>query len=178
MLFEGKNHYRTNPLKISRDKLSPAMSKQNIDYHYDVHTKNYAKQANLHYDDFNIAGITLHNLWWATLQDAQKNNSPSGDILELINKKHKSFTNFKEQWKEAALSIQGSGWVALTYTGRIQTISNHRLVTGAIMLLDMWEHSYYPTHGPDKKKYIDSMWEVYNWKEINKRLVEFEKGDL
>lgn len=173
----GTKQYRAVPLKFKQADLAPVLSEQNVQYHYDVHTKNYAKGANASGDEFNIAGIELHNIWWASLT-APHNKKPSGDLLELIEKKHTSFEKFKEEWRDSALEIQGSGWVALSYTGRVFTIRNHARFDGIVMLLDMWEHSFYPTYGPDKKSYIENMWKIYDWDAINKRLVSIQKEKM
>ena len=176
-LFENAS-YRAKPLKYSTAELSPVFTKQNVEYHYEVHTKNYAKQANKQADPFNVAGIELHNIWWSTLAPPQANNVPTGEVLDVIIKKHKGFEEFKTIWKDTALDLQGSGWIAMMYTGRVLTIKNHSRLDGIVMLLDMWEHSYYPTYGPDKQKYIESMWKIYNWKQINKRVITFQKDNI
>ena len=68
--------------------LSPVLSKNNVDYHYNVLTKAYVRRYNEGEGDpdFNYGGAKLHNLFWSQLHKRKPGNKPSGAIKELINK--------------------------------------------------------------------------------------------
>jgi len=161
-----------NPLPYARDALEPVMSKATVDLHYGVLSKGYVDRYNNKEGDdrFNYGGAHLHNLFWAHLQPPSSGNKPDGASEELINKKFKSFENFKEKFIETAKKLQGSGWVYMDVSGKIDTIPNQDFKRGTeiVMLVDMWEHSY--LLDTDKNKYLDNIWRIINWSVINDRL--------
>jgi len=161
-----------NPLPYARDALEPVMSKESVDLHYGVLSKGYVDRYNNKEGDdtFNYGGAHLHNLFWAHLQPAASGNKPSGASEELINKKYDSFENFKEKFIETAKKLQGSGWVYMDVSGKIDTIANQDFKRGTeiAMLVDMWEHSY--LLDSDKNKYLDNIWRIINWSIVNDRL--------
>jgi len=60
--------------------LSPVLSKDNVDYHYNVLSKGYVDRYNAGEGDpdFNYGGAKLHNLWWTQLKKPAGSNTPSG----------------------------------------------------------------------------------------------------
>jgi superoxide dismutase len=65
ILREGKpDKLKIEELPYSPRDLSPAISRDTIDYHYDTLAKTYAKRYNANEGDpdFNEAGVFLHNI--------------------------------------------------------------------------------------------------------------------
>lgn len=168
-ILEGKEYPKLDKLSFPKDALSPVMSKKTIDIHYDILTKNYHKNSKSG-DPFQIAGAFLHDLFWENLKSPTENNKPSNNCLELINDKFDSFVKFKTDFEESATTIQGNGWCALTKSGKIVQIPNHKKRSDIILLLDMWEHAYFLDYGADKKEYTKNFWKIINWEVINGRL--------
>ena len=137
--------------------LSPVLSKNNVDYHY---------------NDFNYGGAKLHNLFWSQLRKPTPSNKPSGAVKELIEKNHKTFDAFKKEMLRMAMSIQGSGWVYMARNGSIKKTPNQSYKTDILMPIDMWEHSFmdYIPAKDAKKKYVESMMRIIDWEQINQRL--------
>lgn len=162
----------TTPLPYAPRDLEPVMSRETIDYHYEHLAKGYAQRYNRGEGnpEFNRAGSFLHNKFFPQFREPKGANRPKGAILELIEKEFKTFEDFKEKFKEAALAIQGSGWVYLSTQGEIKTIRNHAVRTDIALLLDMWEHSYALQYKSDKSAYIDGFWRIINWDAINQRI--------
>ena len=52
--------------------LSPVLSKDNVDYHYNVLSKGYVDRYNKKEGDpkFNYGGAMLHNLFWTQVKKA------------------------------------------------------------------------------------------------------------
>jgi len=171
-LLESKKEkkYHLLPLSYSFEGLSPILNKQNIIWHYNFHSKGYEKKANEQNDTFSIAGLFLHNIWWSILSNPKKNNKPELETNNLINKNFVSFSNFKNEFTERAAATKGSQWVAFLKSGKIVIIDKHKIIKNIILLLDCWEHSWYPTYGPNKNKYIKNYWKIINWNEVEKRL--------
>lgn len=162
----------TTPLPYAENALDPVMSKETIDYHYEHLAKGYAKRYNAGEGsaDFNRAGNFLHNKFFTQLKAPKGANRPKGAVLELIERKFKTYEDFKIAVKETAMKIQGSGWVYLSTGGEIKTIKNHAVRTDIALLLDMWEHSFVLDYLWDKEKYIDNFWKIVNWNIVNERL--------
>lgn len=157
-------------LPVLESKLSPVLSKENLDIHYGILYKNYVKKALSGEGDYQIAGAKLHTLFFEQLQEPKENNQPSDEIKDLIVKKFDSFVGFKKQLTELALSINGSGWVYLTTSGSLKIIENHKDVPDIALIIDMWEHSFLIDYGADKEQYLKEMWKIINWSIINSRI--------
>ena len=104
--------------------LAPVLSKENIEYHYNVLTRGYVDRYNNKEGDpdFNYGGAMLHNIFWAQLQAPQGTNRPTGAIKELIEEKYKSFAEFLDAVIIKSMSIQGSGWVYLAKNGKLKPL--------------------------------------------------------
>lgn len=162
----------TAPLAYDFDDLSPVMSRDTLEYHYENLAKNYAKRYNSGEGnaDFNRAGSFLHDKLFSQYQKPKRANLPKGDVAELIESKFKTFDDFKSAIETAAMSLQGSGWIYLSTGGEIKTIRNHAVRTDIALLFDMWEHAYALDYKWNKKQYLDNIWKIINWDVINQRL--------
>ncbi len=124
-------------------------------------------------------GHVNHTVFWRCL--CPQGHGPTGPRAELaraIREDFGSITNFRRVFKEAAMAHEGSGWAWLVYRQDrslvVSTTANednplmkdhvpwHR-AGRPILALDLWEHSYYETHGNDRERYIDTWWNVVNW---------------
>ena len=110
-------------------------------------------------------------MFFAQFLEAGNTTTPSGAIEKLIVEKYGDFPKFKEEFKAAALAIQGSGWVYLSRAGVIKTIKNHKIVTDVVFLIDMWEHAFQMDYMSNKAKYVDNIWKIIDWGKIEARLI-------
>jgi Fe-Mn family superoxide dismutase len=97
-------------------------------------------------------------------------NKPNGISLSVINKKYGSFDKFKDELKQTAMKIQGSGWVYMAKNGEIKTITNHQIKTDIALLIDWWEHAWAKDYGANKSKYLENIWKIINWDKVNARM--------
>lgn len=172
-LLESKDQELTlEPLAYDRADLAPVLSKQNIDYHYGKLAKGYVTRFNEGEGDrdFNRAGAFLHNHLFVQFREPKGSNAPTGAVKELIERKHKSWDDFREAFAQAAMGIQGSGWVYMDSLGEIKTIVNHEIRSDIVLLVDWWEHAWYTDYGPNKAQYLKNIWRIINWDIINARL--------
>ena len=170
VLNEGKPHkLEIKELPYDNGDLSPAISKETIEYHQGKLAKTYAERDNKGEGDptFNEAGVFLHNILFQQYQSPQANNTPTGAVLELIESKYKNFNSFKEEFEKVAMSVQGSGWVYLAKDGKIKTITDHAIKKDIVVLVDWWEHAWALDYQSDKKKYLANQWKIINWESIN-----------
>jgi superoxide dismutase len=172
-LLEAKNQVELEQIKLpyARTALSPVISSTSIDYHYGKLYKGYVDRFNKKEGDrtFNEAGAYLHNIYFGQFRPPGT-RKPTGVILSIIQRNHKDYTDFKKEFKEAAMKVQGSGWIYLSRSGQIKTIHNHQKRTDIALLLDMWEHAFNLDYHSDKSKYIDNFWRIIDWDAVNRRL--------
>jgi Fe-Mn family superoxide dismutase len=171
-LTEGRPvSLKIDTLPYDKKDLSPVLSKETLEYHYEHLAKTYAKRYNAGEGDpvFNEAGVFLHNILFQQYQESTANNNPTGESLELIEKHFKTFAKFKDEFTKVAMSIQGSGWVYLSKDGKIKTITNHAIKKDIVVLVDWWEHAWALDYQQDKKKYLENQWKIINWEHINAR---------
>jgi len=162
----------TTPLPYGVQDLDPVMSEATLDYHFEHLAKGYARRYNAGEGnaDFNRAGSFLHNKFFPQFRKPKIGNKPRGAIAELIESKFETWEDFQEAVKEAAMKIQGSGWVYLSTGGDIKTIPNHAVRTDIALLIDWWEHAYSLDYKWDKERYLNNIWRIIDWDVINDRL--------
>ncbi|GAV76079.1 Sod_Fe_N domain-containing protein/Sod_Fe_C domain-containing protein [Cephalotus follicularis] len=99
----------------------------------------------------NAAQVWNHDFFWESMQPGG-GGMPIQGLLEQIEKDFGSFTKFRENFIEAALSLFGSGWVWLVLKReekRLAVIKTSNAITPLvwddipIICLDMWEVSNY-----------------------------------
>ncbi len=191
------------PLPYKYEALEPVISKQIMTLHHDKHHASYVNGANAALEKleksrkgemeidvkavlrdltFNANGHILHSIFWPNMQSPQENNMPGGKIADLINEDFISFDSFKKEFGTAAKTVEGSGWAVLGYEPEtkqliVMQIEKHNLSHVAnmkiLLVLDVWEHSFYLQYLNDKAKYVDSWWNVVNWNDVEKRFSKF-----
>jgi Fe-Mn family superoxide dismutase len=162
----------TTPLPYGMKDLDPIMSSATLDYHFEHLAKGYAKRYNSGEGnaDFNRAGNYLHNKFFPQFRAPKTGNKPKGAALALIEEKFKTFEDFKQAIHDAAMKIQGSGWVYLSTSGEIKIIKNHAVRTDIALLIDWWEHAWALDYQQDKERYLENIWRIIDWNVINERL--------
>ena len=162
-------------LPFKSSDLEPVLSSESIDFHYGTLARGYVDRYNSEEgdSDFNYAGAILHNIYFPQLMPAKNSNKPQGKAKQIIDEKYGSFENFKEKFAEAAMGIQGSGWVYMSKNGDIKTIKNHAVRNDIAMLVDWWEHAFvtdYNLYKDMKPRYLKNHWRIINWEVVNHRL--------
>ena len=171
-LTESKEKLELVKLPYAKTALSPVMSQSTINNHYGKLAKGYVDRFNKGEGDstFNAAGAYLHNLFFPQLRAPRTTNKPTGAVKTLIERKFKTFENFKEEFAEKAMKLQGSHWIYLSKNGTIKTIPNHQKRQDIALLIDWWEHAWAIDYGADKAKYLKNIWKIINWDIVNQRL--------
>jgi Fe-Mn family superoxide dismutase len=124
---------------------------------------------------FEFGGMRNHEYYFSSLSGGTKEINKEGMLYKEIEKEWDSFENFLSTFKSVAMT-RGIGW-AMLYNDKINNkliISwvdeqhiGHLVGASPILLLDMWEHSYYLDYTPaEKKKYIESFFVNLNWEKI------------
>jgi len=202
----GKRFYVLPKLPYDYKDLEPYISEEQLKIHYEKHHQGYVNGANAIFEklekarkdgvdldikstlkalSFNIGGHIFHSLFWPNLAPSVKGGGEPGGVLsDTIEKEFGSFERFKKEFTEAAVSVEGSGWAALTFcrqTNRpiIMQIEKHNTniypMFRILMVLDVWEHAYYLDYKNARAKFVDAFWNIVNWDKVNKRLEELLK---
>jgi Fe-Mn family superoxide dismutase len=122
----------------------------------------------------NGGGHANHSLFWRTMEPKHE-GSTFGDLARAIPDTFGTFTNFKEQFTTLSLDVFGSGWTWLSVSAQGKlTLSNTSnqdspLSYGAkpILCLDLWEHAYYLKFQNRRLEWIESWWNLVNWREVS-----------
>ena len=201
--MEKTKFYVLPQLPYDYKDLAPYMSEEQLRIHHSKHHQAYvnganailqrldkARKENAEIDikstlkelSFNIGGHLLHSLFWGNLAPPSKGGGkPSGVLGDVLDKEFGSFERFKKEFSQTAVSVEGSGWAALTLckqTGRpiIMQIEKHNAnvypMFRILMVLDVFEHAYYIDYKNDRAKFVEAFWNIVNWEEVNKRLEE------
>jgi Fe-Mn family superoxide dismutase len=175
MMKEAKEEQlELEKLPYNLDALQPVLSKQNVDYHYDVLSRGYVTRYNNKEGDadFNYGGAKLHNFWWQQFKPAKESSTIDGPIKQTVFANYGDLKGLADKLVEAAMTIQGSGWVYLTKTGTIKTTPNQSFRSDVFMPIDMWEHSFtdYIPAKDAKAKYVTAVLKLIDWNKLNRRL--------
>jgi len=203
MKLEETKFYVLPKLPYDYTDLAPYMSEEQLRIHHSKHHQAYVNGANailqkldkarkegieldvkstLKELSWNIGGHLLHSLFWGNLAPAGKGGGKPGGVLgDAIEREFGSFERFKKEFTQAAVSVEGSGWAALTFcrqTNRpiIMQIEKHNTnvypMFRILMVLDVFEHAYYIDYKNERAKFVDAFWNIVKWDEVNKRLQE------
>ena len=134
---------------------------------------------------FQGSGAILHQMFFENLKSTKSQENIKDFKLERdIIKDFGGFDKFKNQFIAASSNIEGSGWGILVWSRELNRLEvlqceKHQNLTlwGCIpiLVLDMWEHSYYLQYKTEKLNYINAIWNIINWKEVNKRYLRIIK---
>ena len=183
------------------DALEPYYNRETLDIHYNILYKGYVDNTNKTLEkleqarrtdnfenikclekelSFQGSGATLHQLFFENMGPAIPTN-PSIKLMEQINKDFTSYDKFKSQFSASSIAVEASGWNLLVWVPRFKKLEilqceKHQDLTlwGCIplLVLDMWEHSYFLQYEAKRKDYVNAWWNIVNWNVVNKR---FEK---
>ncbi|MFV0497841.1 MAG: superoxide dismutase [Candidatus Fimivivens sp.] len=191
------------PLPYTYDAMEPFIDAKTMKIHHDKHLQGYVNNLNEaleHYPKLqrlplealvtlpetlpapirnaiknNAGGVYNHRFYFNGLIPAANAKSPFGMLLEDIIKTFGSFDVFKSAFKNAALSVFGSGyaWLTVDNSGDLKIIKTANQDTPLswnrcpILNIDVWEHAYYLKHHNMRANYIDDWFNVVDWEKAN-----------
>lgn len=185
-------------LPYTLNSLEPYYNRETLDIHYNTLYKGYVDNTNkteeklararLENNFENIkclerdlafygSGVILHELFFLNM-GIPVPTMPSTKLMEQITKDFGSFDKFQNQFIEAAKTVEASGWCLLVWVpefNRLEVLQceKHQNLTlwGCIpiLVLDMWEHSYFLQYKANRAEYINEFKNIINWNVVNKR---------
>lgn len=123
------------------------------------------------------AGAILNHQLYFLNMNPGGSHEPVGSVAEAILKQYGSYTQFMEALKLEASHLVGSGYLFLVLDSNqkllimVTTNQESPYLYGMIpiMVMDLWEHSYYLDYRYHRDTYIDAFFRVIDFDEINKR---------
>lgn len=185
-------------LPYSLSALEPFYSQETLNIHYNILYSNYIentnkteeklKQARRNNDFENIkclekelafqgSGVILHELFFENMGPIAT-AGPDMKLMNQINQDFGSFATFKSQFTASSKVVEASGWNLLVWVPewkklKILQCEKHQNLTlwgcKPILVLDMWEHSYFLQYKANRAEYINAFWNIVNWNEANRR---------
>lgn len=185
-------------LPYPKNALEPYYNEKTLNLHYEILYKGYVDNTNKtlqklenarNNNDFSSikclerdlsfygSGAILHEMFFKNMSLPSPSKIEDG-LLQQIIKYFGSFEKFKEQFKNAAQTVEASGWCILVWVPNFKKLEilqceKHQNLTlwgcNPLLVLDMWEHSYYLQYTTKRPEYIENFWNIINWNEVNQR---------
>ena len=174
--------------------LEPVTSEQTVSFHYGKHHAGYVANLNRLVADTawenqsleeiiagadgvifnNAAQIWNHTFFWNSMSPDGGGQPADSALAQALEQSFGSYDAFAEQFKATATGLFGSGWVWLVANGQgavsLTTTTNANLplrdnpAERALLVLDVWEHTYYLDFQNNRAGFIDGWLErLANW---------------
>lgn len=194
--------FKAKPLPYTYDSLEPYISTETLHFHHDKHYQTYVDKLNAALKDYpqfqnlslenllknlndipeaiktavtnNAGGVYNHELYFAGMT-APSDSVVSNELTNEIINNFTSYEDWKNEMKNAAISVFGSGWAWLVkdndnglqiVTTKDQFVPDLNMYT-PILLIDVWEHAYYLDYQNLKPNYADNWFKLINWEYLN-----------
>lgn len=121
-------------------------------------------------------GMRLHEYFFESLGEEQE-IEPGSKIHKFLEENFGSFEAWQEDFVSCA-KMRGIGWVALyqDHQGKLNNFwisehdGGHPAGAKILLILDVFEHAFFPDFFGDKGAYIESLLKHIDWKVVEKRL--------
>ncbi|MCP4393694.1 MAG: superoxide dismutase [Alphaproteobacteria bacterium] len=174
--------------------LEPHMSEKTFEYHHGKHHQAYVNNLNnlikgTEFENMSLVDIIKsskeknpavfnnasqtwnHEFFWNCMKP-KGGGAPKGDVKKAIDAAFGSYENFTEEFKKAATTLFGSGWVWLIVDKEDKLQIGQSTNAGSplahdltpILTLDVWEHSYYLDHQNARPDFVSVFLDkLVNW---------------
>ncbi|MFA5184075.1 MAG: superoxide dismutase [Patescibacteria group bacterium] len=190
-------------LPYERAALEPHMSAKTLDFHYGKHHQAYVDNLNkllagTELEKESLENIILksannaertgifnnaaqhfnHTFFWDCLRPAAKGSAPSEPVSAALSQSFGSLEMFYTEFKIAAASLFGSGWVWLVKDGEqlkiLKTANGDNPIAHGlkpVFALDVWEHSYYLDYQNRRADFVEAVLQnLINWEFVAKNI--------
>jgi Fe-Mn family superoxide dismutase len=183
-------------LPYQLNALEPVISQRTLEFHYGKHHQAYVNNLNnlvpgtkfekasletiIKEADGGIfnngAQVWNHTFFFSSLTP-NGTGEPDGVLAEDITKAFGSFSEFKEKFSKAAVTLFGSGWAWLVKKpdGSLEIVqesnAGNPLKKGMtpILTCDVWEHAYYLDYQNKRPDFVEAFWKLVDWKAVASR---------
>jgi Fe-Mn family superoxide dismutase len=197
--------FHLRPLPYELDALEPHLSKKTLEFHWGKHHRSYVENLNKQIEGtdaerFNLSELVLqgynngnplpyfnnagqiwnHEFYWSSMCRGGGGEPPQDqELQELLVKNFGSYDEFAKEFKKAATSQFGSGWVwlVLKKDGKLEIIKTSNAFTPIVwdhiplLVVDVWEHAYYLDYQNRRPDYLTSFLDsLVSWQAVAERL--------
>jgi len=127
----------------------------------------------------NAGGHYNHTLFWQILAPENKQGEISNELRSAMDLEFKHLDSLKKKLEVAATKHFGSGWAWLIVTpdkklkvtstsnqdNPIMDVAKERGIP--ILGIDVWEHAYYLKYQNKRGDYLNSVWQLIDWKMVS-----------
>ena len=196
-LTDGEGNFALQSLPYNENFLEPSMDQETLHLHYTFHHGDAVKAANKDLAmikkaidensldtvdywtkklSFHLSSHILHTIFWTNLTN--KKSDPSGSLLKQIEKDFGTYDKLKILISKTSKGVDGNGWGILgyqPYTGKLTVLQceNHEKLTQwgviPILVIDVWEHSYYLKYRNRRAEFVDNLFPIINWDNVAQR---------
>jgi len=196
-LVDKDGNFALQPLPYNENFLEPGMDQETLHLHYTFHHGDAAKAANKDLQmvkkaldennvevvdywtkklSYHLSSHILHTIFWTNL--TKKKTDPTGDLLKQIEKDFGTYDKFKLLISKTSKGVDGNGWGILGYHPYTQKLTimqceNHEKLTQwgviPILVIDVWEHSYYLKYRNRRAEFVDNLFSIINWDNVAER---------
>lgn len=195
--------YNLPALPYKEDALEPILSKRTLEIHYGKHHATYVANLNqlvvgtpFENQELetiivmgegaifnNAAQVWNHTFFFQSLAPLHQGGEPDEALKELLLSQWGSMEEIKKQFIQAGSTLFGSGWVwlAIDKQGKPVIMQGGNATNPLqqnykpLLVFDVWEHAYYLDYQNRRVDYLNALWELINWNEINHRYQELKK---
>lgn len=116
-----------------------------------------------------------HDFYWSGITPKDSSGKPSDKLLKQFTQDFKDFDDFKKQFNDKAVGQFGSGWcwLVINKIGKLEIDTTANALTPIVtdkiplLVIDVWEHAYYPTYFNERATYVENFWNIVNWEFVN-----------
>ncbi|MGB3172207.1 MAG: superoxide dismutase [Saprospiraceae bacterium] len=197
-LTDVNGNFALQPLPYNENFLEPHMDQETLHLHYTFHHGDAAKAANKDLQmvqkaldegqldtvdywtkklAYHLSSHILHTIFWTNLTN--KKTDPQGDLLKQIEKDFGTYDKLKSLIAKTAKGVDGNGWGIVGYhpsTTKLTVMQceNHEKLTQwgviPILVIDVWEHSYYLKYRNRRAEFVDNLFGIINWDNVAQRM--------
>lgn len=202
-LTDAQGHFALQSLPYSENFLEPHMDEETLHLHYTFHHGDAVKAANKDLEmiqkaldesnvetvdywtkklSYHLSSHILHTIFWTNLTNQK--SDPKGELIQQIEKDFGSYDKLKLLISKTSKGVDGNGWGILGYhpsTGKLTVLQceNHEKLTQwgviPILVIDVWEHSYYLKYRNRRAEFVDNLFPIINWDNVAERFSAAKK---
>lgn len=196
-LIDKEGNFELQPLPYAKNFLEPSMDEETLHLHYTFHHGDAVKAANKDLQmvkkaldensvetvdywtkklSYHLSSHILHTIFWTNLTN--KKMDPKAELLKQIEKDFGTYDRLKLLISKTSKGVDGNGWGILGYHPSTQKLTmlqceNHEKLTQwgviPILVIDVWEHSYYLKYRNRRAEFVDNLLPIINWDNVSER---------
>ena len=182
--------FKQPDLPYALKALTPFVSEEQMDYHYNKHHAAYFKKLNGLVEGkpegdkdldtvvkestggvFNNAAQAWNHTFFWNCMSPNGGGKPNGEMLRAVERDFGSLGTFMKKFSDSAATLFGSGWawLASDKQGKLEIMPLSNADTPLkhgktpILTLDVWEHAYYIDYRNERPRFIEQFRDVINW---------------